>query len=143
MKLFEESHPDQQPSYHELREEFRATHLADLHSQFGQRHSRGWNQIITELGRKEFTPEGWALEMLRRLDALVVQDFGLPEAPEALSRKLEEQGQASLLHESVTWDPSVEGTADHDASPCDLSSMTDDQISDYVAREIERSKRER
>jgi hypothetical protein len=134
-------HPEVERSYAELREEFRATHLADLRSQFADhKYARRWNWI-KELGERYPSPVDWALEMLKRLDAPVKLDFGLSETPESLGEKLNKQAIAALEHEQVTWDDSVEGVVDHDAAPMpDHRTLTDDEICDYVEREIERSR---
>jgi hypothetical protein len=131
-------HPDEQRSYAELRSEFRATHLADLRSQM-QPHSHGLMRI------GDLLPSS-PPERSRALDGAlcdpVRQDFGLDSVPTRFGPELESLAQKALLHESVTWDDSVSGVTDHDAPPCpDVTSMTDDDLCDYVDYAIKESSR--
>jgi hypothetical protein len=132
-------HPDEQRTYAELRSEFRAAHLADLRLEMHP-HSHGLMRI------GDLLPSS-PIDRVRALDsamsAPVRQDFGLDSAPAKLGSDLESLAQKSLLHESVTWDDSVSGVTDHDAPPCpDVTTMTDDQLCDYVYYSIKESDRE-
>ncbi len=135
-------HPEEQRSYAELRAEFRASALANLRAQM-KRHPSGYLYIGEDRIRRDFTAAEWAQVMLRHLDASVTQDFGLLDAPSKLEAELADLAEKSLLHESVTWDDSVAGVTDHDAPPCsDVSTMSDDQLCDYVDSAIKESENE-
>jgi len=134
-------HPDEQRSLAELRSEFRAQHLADLRSQYAGYHPVGWAMIgDPEMSRSQFTAHEWSEQMLRWLDAPCTQDFGLPAVPAATVDRLYKLAEESLLHESATWDSSVDGVTDHDAPPCaDVLTMTDEQLCTYIDQAIEAS----
>lgn len=130
-------HPEEQRSYAELREEFRAAHLIDLRSQMSK-HPIGWG-VIGEPGRSRahYDSESWAREMLRHLDTPVNQTFALDRVPESVWKQMAEQAEKSLLHESVTWSDDVGGVVDHDAAPCaPIESMTEEEICNYVEAAI-------
>lgn len=135
-------HPEEQRSYAELREEFRAEHTSNLRAQMSSHH-RGWCVIgDPESSRVHFTASQWARELDKHLCEPVTQDFGLNSVPQAMWEWLEDLASKSLLHDSVTWEDSVEGVVDHDASPCPpVESMTDYEICEYVDRSIKESKR--
>lgn len=141
-------HPEEQRSYAELREEFRADALANLRSKYEGQHPLGWN-MVGDHARDHFSQEyapgqtsPWALEMLRWLDEPVSQDFGLGAVPFTESVKIEEQAQRALLHEQVTWEEGTEGTVDHDAPACaPVETMSDEELADYVDRSIKESER--
>lgn len=131
-------HPDEQRTYAELREEFRAASLAFVRTNYAGHHPIGWQMIGDySMARDVFNAEDWCREMLSHLDAPVKQDFGLGNVPLAWSIRLEKQAQAAAAHDSVTWDEGV----DQDAPPCDLAGMTDDDLCDYVDRSIKESAR--
>lgn len=142
--LLETPHPDEQRSLAELRAEFRADNLARIRSRFEGYHPVGWQMIgDSSRARDHYSAEQWAIEMLRRLDAPVTQDFGLQDAPLSVEADLAELADAALLHDSVTWDDSVPGVHDHDAPPCaDVHTMTDEQLCTYIDSAIEESKHE-
>jgi hypothetical protein len=132
-------HPDEQRTYAELRSEFRATHLSSLRLEMHS-HSHGLMRIGDLLPSD---PLARALALDSAMCAPVRQDFGLDFAPAKLGSDLESLAQKSLLHESVTWDDSVSGVTDHDAPPCpDVTSMTDDDLCDYVDYAIKESDRD-
>ena len=134
-------HPEEQRSYAELRDEFRQTALVNLRGQFNSHHELGWSMIGDPArSRARYSPEEWVKEMLLRLDEPVTQEFGLDDIPFTVSVKLEQQAQAAMLHESATWSDEVSGVVDHDAPACDLAAMSDDQVCDYIADAIERSR---
>jgi hypothetical protein len=136
-------HPDEQRSLAELRSEFRLDALDNLRSQYVGHHPIGWAMIgDPSRARDKYTAEEWSFEMLHRLDDPVTQDFGLTEARYTWSSRLEKEAQAALAHDSVTWDDSVAGVADADAPPCaDVTTMTDDDLCEYVDRSIRESER--
>ena len=136
-------HPDEQRTYAELREAFRAAHLAMLRDQYSGYHPLGWAMVGDPArARDKYDAEGWSFEMLHHLDAPVTQDFGLTEARNTWSARLEKEAQAALAHDSVTWNDDVAGVADTDAPPCaDVGAMTDDELCDYIDRSIKESER--
>lgn len=132
-------HPDIERSAFELRAEFRAMRRAEIHSQL-QSHPCRWGVLADGPARDRFDTTHWAMEMMHRLDSPVTQDFGLIEVPRSLGERLETLAHKAILHDSVTWDDSVEGTVDHDAPPCaDVTTMTDSELCDYVDRAIQES----
>jgi len=137
-------HPDEERSYAELRSEFRAASLAFLRASYADyRHQLGWDVIgDPATARAHYSAEQWRDQMLLRMDAPVEQDFGLTEAQHTWSARLEKEAQAALAHEQVTWDDSTAGVVDHDAPPCaDVTTMSDDDLCDYVDRSIKESER--
>jgi len=129
-------HPDERRAYLDLREEFRSENKKRIHERL-KSHPVGWGVLgDSEIARDRYNANEWRDEMLKRMDAPVVQDFGLTDVPFTLSVRLEKQAQASSLHDSVTWE---EGE-DQDAPACkDVSTMTDDEIADYVEKSIKES----
>jgi|ERR1700733_7715324 len=136
-------HPDEQRTYAELRSEFRAATLAFIRANYAGYHPLGFAMIGDPTrARDHYSAEEWSFEMLHRLDSPVTQDFGLTEARFTWSTRLEKEAQAALAHDSVTWDDSVAGVADADAPPCaDVTTMTDDDLCEYVDRSIRESER--
>jgi hypothetical protein len=137
-------HPDEQRTYAELREEFRAANLQRIRSEFCGQHPLGWNMIgDPSTARDRYTAEQWAMEMLDRLDDPCRQDFGLTSNhANRLGARLEKQAQAALDHDSVTWPEGTDGTADADAPACcDVGAMTDEELCDYIDTAIQGSKR--
>jgi hypothetical protein len=133
---FEITENDQQPSNAELREEYRKLNKLRIHALL-MRHPIGWGVIPEGPSRDRISREDWVFEMLARLDADVIQSFGLEKVPPHFSERLEKLAQESLHHESATWENSVEGVSDHDAPACkDVEEMTDDELCDYVERSI-------
>lgn len=131
-------HPEEQRTYAELRTEFRADNLERIRSEFAGQHPVGWNMIgDPTTARDGYSASQWRDEMLKRMDEPVIQDFGLSEVPLSVWIKMADQAVNAEYHDSVTWE---EGE-DQDASPCDLSSMSEDEICDYVDREIRESAR--
>jgi hypothetical protein len=135
-------HPDEQRSLSELRSEFRDQALANLRDQYAGYHPCGWAMIGDPArARDKYSAEEWSFEMLHHLDDPVTQDFGLGAAHRWSSR-LEKEAQAAIAHDSVTWDDSVAGVADADAPACaDVTTMTDDELADYVDLSIRESER--
>ena|ERR1700685_1915174 len=138
-------HPEQQRTYAELRSEFRTENQNRIHSQL-MSHPVGWGVLgDSSLAWDRYShqsigqePSEWASEMLSRLDAPVVQDFGLGDVPFTASLAIEKLAQAALLHDSVTWEDGP-GVTDSDAPACDLQGMTEDELCDYVERSIQES----
>jgi len=130
-------HPEQQRSYAELREEFRAEALSNLKKQMTCHHLN-WSVIgDPEKSRAKFTAYDWTLEMLKHLDDPCSQSFNLNSVPDKLWSRLSRYASESLLHESATWDDSVAGVTDHDAPPMpDPFEMSDDEICDYVEKVV-------
>ena len=130
---------EEQRTYAELREEFRAENLVRIHSRLKQ-HPLGWGVLSDLPARDKYASEAWAVEMLRHLDQPVILDFGLGSVPFTESLKLEELAQKALLHDSATWEEGTAGVRDLDAPACDLDSMTEDEVCDYVNTAIEVSR---
>lgn len=129
-------HPDEQRTYAELREEFRSDNLERIRGEFLGKHPVGWNMVgDPTTARDRYNAVSWCRGMLARLDAPVIQDFGLGSVPGIFSMRLEKQAQAAVAHDSVTWD---EGE-DQDSPACDLENMTDEEIAEYVDRSIRES----
>lgn len=137
-----EQHPEQQRTYAELRTEFRTAALERIRDSYTGYHPIGWAMSGDPIyARDRYTAEEWSCLMDRRLREPVTQSFGLDSAPLSLGEELESLAQKSMLHESVTWDASVEGTVDHDAPACaDILRMSDDDICAYVESAIEASR---
>ena len=135
-------HPHEQRSLAELRTEFRTAALERIRDSYTGSHPLGWSMSGDPLyARDRYTAGEWACLMDRRLSEPVTQSFGLDSAPLSLGEEMESLAQKSMLHESVTWDASVEGTVDHDAPACaDILRMSDDDICDYVESAIEASR---
>ena|SRR6202140_4142333 len=133
-------HPDEQRTYAELREEFRAANRERIHDNL-LTHPLGWGVLgDPSKSRVRFTAEEWSLQMLFHLDAPVTQDFGLGDVPAKFIARIEAQVRAALEHDSVTWDDSVPGVVDHDAPPCcDVGAMSDDELCDYIDTAIKES----
>ena len=136
-------HPDEQRTYAELREQFRAAASAHLRDQCAGYHPLGWWMIgDPSTARDRYDAESWAMEMDRRLLDPVTQDFGLDAVPTSMGAKLQNQAVAAMAHDDVTWPEGTEGTADADAPPCaDVTTMTDDELAQYVDRSIKESAR--
>ena len=81
-------HPEQQRTYAELREEFRAENQKRIHSQL-MTHPVGWGVLSDLPARDRYSKEDWRDDMLRRLDAPVSLDFGLSDVPFASSIAIE------------------------------------------------------
>ena len=135
-------HPHEERSLAELRYEFRALNLERIRDSYTGSHPVGWAMSGDPLyARNRYTAEEWSYLMDLRLCEPVTQSFGLDSAPTSLGEELESLAQKSMLHESVTWDASVEGTVDHDAPACaDILRMSDDDICAYVHSAIEASR---
>jgi len=136
-------HPDEQRSLSELRSEFRSTALYNLQSQYAGHHPVGWNMVGDPTrSRNHYDAEHWSFELLHHLNAPVTQDFGLAAVPRVIAIRLSAQAAAALEHDSVTWSDNVSGVTDHDAPACvDVTSMSDDDLCEYVDTAIRESDR--
>jgi hypothetical protein len=135
-------HPEQERSYAEMRDEYRAQNLQRIRGLLKDYRLNGVKMKL--MGRPlDLQGEARSKALLAALDEPVTQDFGLGDVPMELSVKLEDLAQESVAHDSVTWDDSVEGVVDHDAPEIliPVEKMTDEELLLYVDTAIENSRR--
>lgn len=146
-----EPHFNEERSYHELREEFRAQNLQRIRSLLKDYHivSKDGKQVALKMMGEPLALQGGTTpakraELLdKALCEPVSQDFGLAEVPDSLWQQVEKLAEESMLSTSVTWEEGTEGTVDHEGPPMEkpIHEMSEPELIAYVDDAIEESKR--